>query len=281
MARLGSAAHSVLLLMRTTLTPASSKAIATPSSRAARAFSLKPLDDNRDVGLFQSEATDDFNGERAALPSLLRADIAAPIFRHDLRHGHVLVHHLDARFRGFLRKRHDRGVARVARSSRCHRAWTERPRATAAPSSRGPNRRKCSRQSGRGRARPAWRRCRRWFRRHLPPTRRRRSANGRPCTICRPEQPAPLWPRRRASRRSGMRLRPPRKPGANNRRSICQTSPFPSVRPPGWGLLEQSFGGLLQPFFLVAAVRLSLAWTRTLKTASARSRSRIPSGGPG
>ena len=49
-----------------------------------------------------------------ALLGLLRADIAAAELRRDLRHGHVLVHHLDAGLGGFLGERHDRGVARMA-----------------------------------------------------------------------------------------------------------------------------------------------------------------------
>ncbi|MGN6100369.1 MAG: substrate-binding domain-containing protein, partial [Devosia sp.] len=54
---------------------------------------------------------DRLGAERPALRLLLRADIAAAIRRHHLRHRHVLIHHPDPGLGGLLGERHDRVVS--------------------------------------------------------------------------------------------------------------------------------------------------------------------------
>ena len=75
---------------------------------------VKRPEHERDVSGLEPGALDRLDAERVALLGLLGADIAAAELRHDLRHRHVLIHHLDAGLRGFLGERHDRGVAGMA-----------------------------------------------------------------------------------------------------------------------------------------------------------------------
>ena len=71
-------------------------------------------DHNRQVPGLEAEPAHDLDAERMALRRLLRADITAAHLVDRRRHGHVLVHHLDALLGGLLRQREDRRLARMA-----------------------------------------------------------------------------------------------------------------------------------------------------------------------
>ena len=156
-----------------------------PSSRAPR-FSLveRPEHDRRVAGL-QAGAPDRLGAERVALRRLLGADIAAAELRDDLRHRHVLVHHLDAGLRGLLGERHDRGVAGMAHHGDAVRLGGDRLAQLLHHLLRVPAREDVVDLRAGVVRRPAWRRCRRSCRRRRPRRRRRRSGGGRPCTTCR------------------------------------------------------------------------------------------------
>ena len=95
------------------MTPPSSSALAVPSSRALRITSLEArITIARSPGL-EAEPAHHLDAQRMALRRLLRADIAAADLVDRSRHGHVLVHHLDALLGGFLRQRQDGCFARM------------------------------------------------------------------------------------------------------------------------------------------------------------------------
>ena len=151
-------------------------------------------DHNRQVPGLEAEPAHHLDAERMALRRLLRADITAAHLVDRRRHGHVLVHHLDALLGGLLAPAGGSPPRPDGPSSRCRRDGPRPPRAIAGSSFRWPSRRRRNRPARRCRRRPVARHCRRSCRRRRPRRRRQRSAGEPCCTICR------ATPRRRPRR---------------------------------------------------------------------------------
>ena len=95
-----------------------------PRSRAPRFSFVERADTIALSPAFSPSQPDRLGAERVALRLLLGADIAAAELGDDLRHRHVLVHHLDAGLGRLLGQRHDRRRRRDGPSWRCRPAST-------------------------------------------------------------------------------------------------------------------------------------------------------------
>ena len=135
MARLGSAAHSVRRVDLHDFEAGLLQRVDRAALACAAVLVVERADHDRLVAGLEPEAAERLVAERAALRLLLGADIAAAELRDDLRHRHVLVHHLDAGLGGLLGERHDRRVARMAHHGDAVGLARRPPRAAAGPSS--------------------------------------------------------------------------------------------------------------------------------------------------